>query len=137
MEEEKQLQSLVPQQAAESLEAKCFSIAFSKVDETFKKLIDNIVKNIQVLQCQPSAAQPLHRHNKELCTMIFTKKKINPEKLIMPPPKFRDAVICKVSATLDAFEARRKGKLQNKGDQNLQKQPSQSKAGNVAKQPPR
>lgn len=37
--------SLIPQQTSHALEEKCFEQAVHKVDEVYKKAIDNILKN--------------------------------------------------------------------------------------------
>ena len=99
--------SLIPQQISHILEDKCFEQANHKVDEVYKKTIDNIVKNTQYLSCVEG---PEHRFNKDLCKMMLVKKNINCQKLTLTHPKFRDN-ISKLVERLEKIQESRKKKM--------------------------
>ena len=53
------------------------------MDEAFKKKIENIVRNIKLLQRDgPESPQHTLKHNKEICDLIFVKKKFHIYKLM-------------------------------------------------------
>ena len=87
---EKELQSLLPQQYAKDLEAKCHQLAYSKVDDAYKTRIENIVRNVLLLQRATGGDTAVH--HKEISSYLFVKKKINIQKLILAHPRFRELV---------------------------------------------
>jgi hypothetical protein len=115
---EKQLQSLLPQQYAKELEAKCYQLAYSKVDDAYKTRIENIVRNVQLLQ--RATGGDTAAHQKEISSYLFVKKKINIQKLILAHPRFRELVgewSLKIEAIVDNKLSKLKPKESDKKQQ--------------------